>query len=287
MKQALDPEVLDNLEHLESDLLAYETGLSRGRDETARVQFIFRYAHNLKSSLGMLGFSGASDLLHRVESCFDLVRNAKRKATSDLARASLATLDLVRVHLDSDGTTPPPDPTAVLGVLQSFLEAQTGEDTAVDLPFRLTWAQAETAAREVAGGRSLWLVEKLVTTDIDEEFFSILPCFSQAADFGTLVAFRPGWANLPKDRRECVIQLLVAGPADPAAAAKAFRDSFRVVHPPRPSRVYDGATLDPNTAAFLQGRGFRPLADWPPPGRASWSWAPPAGGNRCRPGSTA
>ncbi|HTH13714.1 MAG TPA: Hpt domain-containing protein, partial [Spirochaetia bacterium] len=95
MKSAMDPEVLENLEHLETDLVAYETGLSRGRDETGRVQFIFRYAHNLKSSLGMLGFTQASNLLHRVESCFDLVRNAKRRATADLARASLAALDLV------------------------------------------------------------------------------------------------------------------------------------------------------------------------------------------------
>ena len=96
-----DPELAENIDLLERYLLQYESALTRGEEDTSQVQFIFRYAHNLKSSLGMLGFTAASSLLHKVESCFDLVRNAHKRATADLSRTALQVVDIVRSNLQA------------------------------------------------------------------------------------------------------------------------------------------------------------------------------------------
>jgi HPt (histidine-containing phosphotransfer) domain-containing protein len=261
-----DPEMVENIDHLEANLLAYENGLSKGQDDTARVQFIFRYAHNLKSSLGMLGFSEASALLHKVESCFDLVRNARRLATTDLTRSALLVIDLVRENIQAPEGSRFPDAAAIEEVLGAFQSSEASGDLSVPLPFPLDLGQAAKALAALRGGQRLWLIDKLITTTIDEEFFGMLPCFEQAAQLGDLIEFQPHWRDLPAGQPECVLRLLVASSLDHAAFGALIHDSFREVRPPAVQRRFLPDRLAPEFRGLLERQGFKPAGSLPLPG---------------------
>lgn len=263
-----DPEMVENIDHLESNLIAYESGLSRGQDDTSQVQFIFRYAHNLKSSLGMLGFSGASALLHKVESCFDLVRNAKKRATADLTRTALLVLDLVRENLQAPAGSAFPDAAAIEAVLESFIASEAEGDLSIALPFPLGMEQARAVVNARRAGQHLWLIDKLITTNIDAEFFGMLPCFDQARSMGELIEHHPHWEQMPKDQPEAVLRLLVASHADHAEFGKQIHDSFRQVREPAVGKVFLARGLPPEVPAELVRLGFKPAEDWPAKGPA-------------------
>ena len=61
---------------------------------------IFRAAHTLKGSSGMLGYTAMSHVAHAMESVLDKLRNGEVSVTPELVDALLHSLDALRVLTD-------------------------------------------------------------------------------------------------------------------------------------------------------------------------------------------
>lgn len=251
-----DPEILENIDNLEHRLISYEGGLSKGKDDTALVQYIFRYAHNLKSSFGMLGLMDASKLIHHVESCFDLVRNAQRRASPALTRVALEVIDKLRTYLGTPETEPFPDVSKEVAALDAFVHEEAEADLKVDFPFPFDLEKAGRCKEVLRAGYSLYLVERLVSTNLDEAFFLSLPVFEQCSAAGELLAFWPRFNEMPRHGTETVLQLIIASKLAPAQLSKALGGPYRPVAVPEISRLYLKGHIAPDAAEFLESLGY-------------------------------
>jgi two-component system chemotaxis sensor kinase CheA len=70
--------------------------LERNPAETSVVDEVFRAAHTIKGTAGMLGFSGVEKLLHALEGAFDKIRLGQLKPTADVVDLLLVGSDKVR-----------------------------------------------------------------------------------------------------------------------------------------------------------------------------------------------
>lgn len=93
-RQFLD-EAQDYLDLLESSAL----GLSSSRMDTQQINAALRAAHSIKGGAGMMGFMALSDLSHRLEDSFKVLKIQKSvEVDLDLERLLLAAIDCLR-HL--------------------------------------------------------------------------------------------------------------------------------------------------------------------------------------------
>ena len=74
--------------------------LEREADNQDLIQEIFRAAHTLKGSSGMLGFTAMAGLTHQMEDLLDRVRKGTVSVTSEIVDALLMSLDGLKVMRD-------------------------------------------------------------------------------------------------------------------------------------------------------------------------------------------
>lgn len=86
------------INQLESALLEQEEHLNNPDN----VQQIFRVLHTLKGVSSMYGFNHISDLVHDLESIFDLIREEKQEFTHSIFDTTLKTVDHLRHLLDEE-----------------------------------------------------------------------------------------------------------------------------------------------------------------------------------------
>ncbi|MGH2519428.1 MAG: Hpt domain-containing protein, partial [Chloroflexota bacterium] len=80
------------------ELLQNETiRLEKEYQDQALVQNIFRAAHTLKGSSGMIGHHRMTDLTHAMESVFDMIRKNMLVPTTEIVDTILASLDGLNV----------------------------------------------------------------------------------------------------------------------------------------------------------------------------------------------
>ena len=93
-------EAREILTGLESALLE----LNERRDDAELVSRIFRGLHTIKGSGAMFGFERLAAFTHNLETAYDLVRNGRLAASSELVDLTLAALDQIAAMLE-DGAT--------------------------------------------------------------------------------------------------------------------------------------------------------------------------------------
>jgi two-component system chemotaxis sensor kinase CheA len=76
-------------------------------DDMPLIEHIFRIMHTLKGNSAMFGFSLIDKYTHQLETIYDLIRNGKRKLTTDLMDLTLASVDHIRNLLDEEGSQRP------------------------------------------------------------------------------------------------------------------------------------------------------------------------------------
>jgi len=81
---------------MENGLLQME----RDQSNTDIINSVFRAAHSIKGSAGMLGFSAISELTHRMETGLDGIRSGQYKPDHEILDAMLAAVDGVRTLLN-------------------------------------------------------------------------------------------------------------------------------------------------------------------------------------------
>ncbi|MBX3171743.1 MAG: hybrid sensor histidine kinase/response regulator [Candidatus Eremiobacteraeota bacterium] len=93
----------ESLEKLEQGLLALEAR----PDDSELIESVFRAAHSLKGSAGMLGVSSIELLAHQFEDILDLARRGRSPLTSAVADQLYQALDSMRALLDEAITGKP------------------------------------------------------------------------------------------------------------------------------------------------------------------------------------
>lgn len=229
-------EIFETLENLEQSIIEYEDSLKEEQEDTSLIHIIFRYAHNLKSTLAMARKERSSELIHAVESRFDGIRSGKEKSSSDLIDRSLRAIDIIKLNLEQDF-----EDEEELETLKAEVEALEGtgasQGEAAKVDFPLTPEQRKKSEEAVSAGKSLFQIEKLITSDIDAESFSQLPIYQDVADVGELIALYPAYENLNRKGEETTVKLLFSSSESAEELYYSIFDPFKeVVLPPQEKR---------------------------------------------------
>ena len=138
-KQAFQEEAQEILGELESTLLE----LNEKREDTELVGRAFRALHTIKGSGAMFGFDDISAFTHHIENAFDLVRNGRIVASSNLISLSLGAVDQIKSMLAAASGNAATDPAAAALILAKLR----------DLTGKPAGATAEKSAPAEGGSR--------------------------------------------------------------------------------------------------------------------------------------
>lgn len=125
-------EASELIQDLEIDLVALEDS---GTDDDL-INRIFRAAHTIKGSAGVVGLTAVSDFSHSMENVLDLVRDHKLTVTSELVSVLLRCVDylksMMKASTDSEEIVDEREGQFVLDLLSQFLPNRS--DQALDQP---------------------------------------------------------------------------------------------------------------------------------------------------------
>ena len=96
---AIDELVQVFLEECEDEIRELEEGLIRLEDEhedEGSINRVFRAAHTIKGSAGLVGFDDVSNFTHNIENILDRIRNSDLKITKKLISNLLSAIDLLK-----------------------------------------------------------------------------------------------------------------------------------------------------------------------------------------------
>ncbi len=211
-------DLIDLVERLEQLLLNFEEMLDTQGDKTESVHQIFRIAHNLKSTLGLAQRDASSQLIHAVESNFDLVRNGFAEPTQMLVHKSLMAVDAIRFNIFL-----PAEHHAELAVLQKELEhiheeAQrntsgnsSGGKNFIELQFPLTERQRGLLGGMVQEKFNIYQIEKVINPSLlSQNTYENLPIYDDIREVGIHIATYPEYENLPRSEAESVMRIVLA-----------------------------------------------------------------------------
>jgi two-component system, chemotaxis family, chemotaxis protein CheY len=201
-------DIIETLEQLEQGLIEYEDVLEGGSTDDSIIHILFRYAHNLKSSLGMARKNHSSELTHSVENNFDLIRSGKMGMSRGLIDKSLEAVDLIKANLYREEETA--DELQALKETIDAIKEEPGEKKEAAINFLLSDEEKSVIANEVSSGRSVYLVEKLIKTDIDKEGYENLPIYEDIKAIGKLIAKYPDYEHINRKSEEGVVKILFA-----------------------------------------------------------------------------
>jgi two-component system, chemotaxis family, chemotaxis protein CheY len=201
-------DIIETLEQLEQGLIEYEDVLEGGSTDDSIIHILFRYAHNLKSSLGMARKNHSSELTHSVENNFDLIRSGKMGMSRGLIDKSLEAVDLIKANLYREEETA--DELQALKETIDAIKEEPGEKKEAAINFLLSDEEKSVIANEVSSGRSVYLVEKLIKTDIDKEGYENLPIYEDIKAIGKLIAKHPDYEHINRKSEEGVVKILFA-----------------------------------------------------------------------------
>ncbi len=202
-------DILETLDNLEDSIMGYEDSLNSGEEDTSLIHIIFRYAHNLKSSLAMAHKQHSSELIHAVESEFDLIRSGKATADAEVVDKSLASIDLIKENLTLDTETEE-ELKRLQGEVEALQETTKSQKLAT-ITFPLSKEQQNLLEDAEKKGQSIYQIEKLVTSDIDEDNYHNLPIYLDIEEVGFLIATYPPFEKLDRSKEQAVLKILFAG----------------------------------------------------------------------------
>lgn len=156
-KQAFITESRELLQDMESILLVLE----KSPDDEESINSLFRAAHTIKGSSGVLGIEGVEKFTHSVESVLSKVRDKEIKITAPMAELLLECRDhiynLVLLATDESATAEEGMADCEKGLvarLNVYLDKQTGLQSPVKSPLQ-----------DSAGGKAEGAAENSVSTD--------------------------------------------------------------------------------------------------------------------------
>ena len=147
-RQAFQEEAREILLELESALL----DLNENRDDTELVGRVFRAMHTIKGSGAMFGFDEIAAFTHHIENAYDLVRNGRLSASSDLISLSLTAVDRIKGMLDEAMSGKPSNQIASEQILVKLRDIMGEPAIAAGKPA----IKSQVEQKPLAGTRHKW-----------------------------------------------------------------------------------------------------------------------------------
>lgn len=237
--------IAELVEQLEQDLLILEELLDSPKDVTDLIHRIFRTAHNLKSSFGMIRRESSSSLVHAIESNFDLIRNGFAKPTAYLLHQALLAVDAMRFNIFL-----PEERKDDLQHLQRELEAifqEAGQSKTKDTvtSFPLTDRQKKLVRGMVNEQFLLFQIDKVISPQgMSEYAYQNLPIYDDIREVGIHIATVPEFSELSQTDSEVVMKILLATTFDEQELGLHIFDSFRPIDP---EKLFEPQETSPKT----------------------------------------
>jgi len=249
-------EMFENLENLELNLLDFNKQLDDGKVNTDGIHTSFRYAHNLKGIFALVQKNVCSSIIHAVESNFDLIRKGKEQISTKLIEKSLAAIDLVRDFIENEYEDENEAQKVIeqLNLIfkgQNFKQNKTNAFTDIELDA----AQLANLQKLANYDFDIYLVEKLVKSDISEEFYNSMPILENILQIGEIIAVRPSYLKIQKVTDEIVLKILFATKCTVEELEYIVFDPFRKIYVEKEienaTAVNTPANKASNTSNFL------------------------------------
>ena len=215
----IDPEELqvfmqeadEQLQLLDEDLVKLE----RDSGNTSLLQEIFRAAHTIKGSAGMLGFRPMADVAHVMESALDRVRHGTLDLSTEVADALLASLDVLRAlkeelaapsgaRIEIDEVVAEMD--RVGSQPDSSVSAES--DTADEDPFDINAGTVEKINSLIADGQTIYAIRVQL---IEGTAWAPVRCFQTIQELtqrGEIVLSNPSVADIEEGNVSTILHVL-------------------------------------------------------------------------------
>lgn len=214
-------DILETLENIEQSVMQYEESMNDEEEDSSIIHIIFRYAHNLKSALAMAHKEHSSELIHAVESEYDLIRSGKAVANTEVLDKTFASIDLIKENLYLENE----DEEALKALQEQVeeLEETTKYEGLAVINFPLT-AESEKLLRQAEEKKyTVYQIEKLINADIDSESLKELPIYEDIKEVGFHIVTHPPFDQIDKSAEEAVLKILFASEK---SADELFYDIF-------------------------------------------------------------
>jgi two-component system chemotaxis response regulator CheY len=223
-------EIIETLEKLEQSLIDYEDSIQNNIENTSLIHIIFRYAHNLKSSLTMIGKHHSSEVIHMVESNFDKIRSGQASSSLELIDNCLSAIDRIRLNLYMEN-----EESRELDKLKDKLkenkEKVKNKTNYVDVSFPLSEEEMLLFKKSQNKRLNIFQIEKMIKTDISEDSFLHLPIYKDIDRIGFHISTYPKYQNINKKQEEDVIKILFATEKTEEELHYLIFDTIRPVRP--------------------------------------------------------
>jgi chemotaxis protein histidine kinase CheA len=251
-------EIFENIENIESSLLEFERQLAVNNVDTTLIHVTFRYAHNLKSLLAMANKIECSKVIHIVESNFDLIRNGQQQINEKLIEKCLVLIDCIKSSFDTNYEN--------LEVLEGLsVDLQHVFDATVEITekndslfseFPLTPKEEEALYQAVESKQNVFVIEKLISSNIEAEYFNNMPILDDIAEIGSCIAVYPSHEKLNKDIEFSVVKLLITTEKSADDLEYVIFDTFRKIEFETPAKkdkaTRKKATENTNTVLIFE-----------------------------------
>ena len=202
------------LELLDEDLVRLE----QESDNEELLQEIFRAAHTLKGSSGMLGFDEMAHLTHAMEDLLDRVRKGTLAITSEIVDALLMSLDCLKIlknNLTEDGEGHSIDTQPIVDALNTAAAGGSAPEAAsTQEPLHTIFANDENLRSlfEEASGEGHAVLHLKVHIDEATDWKAVR-CFqviNELDDCGDVLSSVPSQAEIEQERVSGLLEILFA-----------------------------------------------------------------------------
>ena len=246
------------LELLDEDLVRLE----QESDNEELLQEIFRGAHTLKGSSGMLGFDDMAHLTHAMEDLLDRVRKGTLAITPEIVDALLMSLDGLKIlkdNLSEDGEGDSIDTQPIVDALNTAASAGAAPEATSSQPSLHAALAADEDLRslvEEASGEDHPVLHLKVQIDAASDWKAVR-CFqviNELDDCGRVIGSVPSRADIEQERVSGLLEILLATDHE-APDIQARVEQLEEV------TSVEAAAFDPNAAPEPAANASAPAAD--------------------------
>ena len=198
------------LELLDEDIIRLE----QESENSELLQEIFRAAHTLKGSSGMLGFQSMAGLTHAMEDLLDRVRKGTLPVTPEIVDSLLASLDGLKVLMAglADGEEATLDIEPLVTQLRGIIDPAAGAGAAQSGPSMAEVASAPEVSERVQAAVEAGTPVYHVTVHIDPESdWAAVRCFQALNELtarGDVIASIPSQQQIEDEQVGKTLQVL-------------------------------------------------------------------------------
>jgi chemotaxis protein histidine kinase CheA len=222
-------DIVEILEKTDLLIIEYEDSLLQNNEKSELIHIIFRHIHNLKGLLFSTDKKLSSQLIHIIESNFDLIRKNVIQASKEILEKSLNGLDLIKKNILND-TEFVEESEFLIKILEETYESQKKlQNDLFIVKAPLDQKEFEKLKYAEENNLNIFQVEKLLNSDITKEEFETLFIYQDIKEIGNLICSFPKFENINKNEPQIVLKIIFATYMDDSELEMHIFDAFKKV----------------------------------------------------------